>query len=58
MAPDVEDYGGLICSHELLVRWLEETIERLQHHLADYEQELYEKDLYIQRRLKWKWLPH
>jgi hypothetical protein len=50
MAPDVDeqDYLGLIYSKNLLIQELEETIQRLRHELADYEQELYEKDLYIQ----------
>jgi hypothetical protein len=50
MAPDVDeqDYLGLIYSKNLLIKELEETIKRLHHELADYEQELYEKDLYIQ----------
>jgi hypothetical protein len=35
-------------SQNSFIQELEETIKRLQGELADYEQELYEKDLYIQ----------
>jgi hypothetical protein len=34
-------------SQNLLIQKLEETIERLERELADYEQELYENDRYI-----------